>query len=68
MPACEKCWGDAYLRHLETGGPQDICYHELLEERRDNPCSPKEQAGQFWDEEKQCDKRINRKDYRTCKY
>lgn len=32
-------------------------YHDLLEERKDNPCTPKEQAGQFWDEEKQCDSR-----------
>jgi hypothetical protein len=32
-------------------------YHDLIEERKDNPCTPKEQAGQFWDEEKQCDSR-----------
>lgn len=33
------------------------CYHELLEERKDHPCSSKQQAGQFWNEEKQCDNR-----------
>ena len=57
MAACEKCWGDAYRRMLSTGKSQGECYIELLEERKNNPCSPKEQAGQFWDEEKQIDKR-----------
>jgi len=33
-------------------------YHDLLQERKDNPCTPKEQAGQFWDEKKQCDSRL----------
>ena len=55
---CEKCWGDAYLRHYNTGRSQSECYEEILKERKDNPCSPKEQAGQFWDEEKQIDKRL----------
>jgi hypothetical protein len=58
MAACENCWGDAYLRHLVTGRPQDECYRELLAERKDDPCSPREQAGQFWDEERQCDRRL----------
>lgn len=57
MPSCEKCWEDAYWRSRYTGRPQHECYHELLEERKNNPCSPREQAGQFWDEEKQCDSR-----------
>jgi len=33
-------------------------YNDLLKERKDNPCSQKEQAGQWWDEEKQIDSRI----------
>jgi len=37
MSACEKCWKDA-------GGDPDT-YHELLELRRANPCTPEEQAG-----------------------
>jgi len=57
MPACEKCWEDAYKMMLRTGKPQAECYSILLKERKNNPCSPKEQAGQFWDEEKQLDKR-----------
>ena len=57
MSACEKCWRDAYLRSLATGKSQSECYMELLEERKDNPCTLKEQAGQWWDEERQIDSR-----------
>jgi hypothetical protein len=39
------------------GKGQAECYHELLEERKDSPCSPREQAGDYWDEELQCDRR-----------
>jgi hypothetical protein len=37
VSACEKCWSDAggdYARYLE-----------LLEERKNRPCSPEQQAG-----------------------
>ena len=57
MTACEKCWGDAYLRHLVTGKDQADCYRELLTERKKAPCSPKEQAGDWWNEETQTDQR-----------
>ncbi len=57
MASCEKCWGDAYLKAKIMGKSQSECYHQLLKEREDNPCSPREQAGQFWDEKKQCDSR-----------
>ncbi|MFA5409335.1 MAG: hypothetical protein WC343_11245 [Bacilli bacterium] len=60
MSSCEKCWGDAYLRSYCTGISQGEAYQELLVERRDNPCTEKEQAGQFWDEDQQIDTR-NRK-------
>jgi hypothetical protein len=43
---CEKCWSDAYLKAKSTGRSQAECYLELLEERKDNPCTPEEQAGQ----------------------
>jgi len=43
--ACEKCWGDAYMRMQMNGRPQYDNYRELLEERKDNPCTPEEQAG-----------------------
>ena len=43
--ACEKCWGDAYTRMWLSGytKTQADCYAELLEERKDNPCTPEEQ-------------------------
>ena len=57
MPACEKCWKDAYLRAEATGRKQVDCYLELLEERESSPCSPREKAGKWWNEEKQKDSR-----------
>lgn len=54
---CEKCWIDARKRMLETGEATDLIYHRLLLERSDNPCSPKEQAGEWWDEELEKDTR-----------
>jgi len=39
MSACEKCWSDAW------GEPGR--YRELSKERKDNPCSPEEHAGEF---------------------
>jgi len=58
MPMCERCWGDAFLRARCTGRGQTECYEEILKERKDNPCTPKEQAGQWWDEKKQIDIRL----------
>jgi hypothetical protein len=57
MPSCEKCWSDAYHISRSTGNCQAEAYAKLLKEREDSPCTPKQQAGQFWDEEKQIDKR-----------
>ena len=46
MAACEKCWGDAYLRmRMNPSKDQVEHYNDLLEERKDNPCSLKEQEG-----------------------
>ena len=46
MSACEKCWGDAYLRTLYNPvKSQADHYRDLLEERKDKPCTPEEQAG-----------------------
>lgn len=42
---CEKCWSDAYIRSRLTGRPQVDCYRDLLEERKESPCNPEEQAG-----------------------
>lgn len=51
---CEKCWADAF-----DGGYSDQVdnYRRLIQERKDNPCNPREQAGQWWDEERQVDTR-----------
>lgn len=59
MSACEKCWGDAYRLFRVTGKNQSECYHALIENRNkmNKLCTPKEQAGQFWNEEKQIDYR-----------
>jgi hypothetical protein len=43
--ACEKCWGDAYLRSLHNGKTQSDNYRELLDERKDNPCILAEERG-----------------------
>ena len=45
MAACEKCWGDAYVRTQIFGGHQANHYRILLEERKDTPCTSTEQAG-----------------------
>lgn len=58
MSACEKCWSDAYFRSITTGKSQGECYNDILRMRGNNQCTPKEQAGQFWDEENQCDRRL----------
>ncbi len=51
---CEKCWGDAYTRtFIEPMKSQAEHYRDLIKERKDNPCSEKDQAGQFWDEKRQ---------------
>jgi hypothetical protein len=49
MSACEKCWGDAFMREMsEPTKIQAEHYADLVQERRENPCSPREQAGQWW--------------------
>lgn len=46
--ACEKCWGDAYLRYrLNPEKTQADHYQDLLKEREGNPCTPEEQLGQW---------------------
>ncbi len=54
---CEKCWDDAYFPAQYTGESQYTEYKKLLEKRKGNPCTPKQQAGQYWDEETQSDRR-----------
>lgn len=37
MSCCEKCWSDAGNRYK--------AYARILDERKDNPCTPEQQAG-----------------------
>ena len=53
MTSCEKCWEDAGLKSRITGESKAECYSKLLRERDANPCTPKEQAGMWWDEKSQ---------------
>ena len=55
MSACEKCWEDSFLLAMARGISQVEAYEKLLNERKNKPCTPKEQAGQYWDDERQCD-------------
>lgn len=55
MSSCEKCWTDSYDRG--DGDSQYERYSVLLKEREANPCTPEQQAGQWWDEDKQIDTR-----------
>lgn len=58
MPMCEKCWGDAYMRSYGSMQDQSAAYIELMEERKDDhQCTPRQQSGQWWDEDKQKDSR-----------
>jgi hypothetical protein len=57
MPSCEKCWSDAYLLSRATGENQADVYERLVEKRQSDPCSPRQQAGQWWNEERQMDSR-----------
>lgn len=42
MSACEKCWSDAHSRDQFNVAEE---YSKLIDERRDHPCTPEEQAG-----------------------
>ncbi len=60
MSSCEKCWTRAKIRHLgdRSKSITDHYYDIMREVQGTGPhCTPEEQAGQFWDEEKQCDSR-----------
>jgi len=45
MSACEKCWGDAFMRASVSSRSQVEEYGLLLVERKDNPCTPEQQGG-----------------------
>ncbi len=42
MASCEKCWEDAQGMFEPNG---ESAYSVLMRDRKDNPCTPEEQAG-----------------------
>lgn len=60
---CEKCWGDAYKETIFRDKSQAEAYYEIIAKREANGeiCTPQEQAGDYWDEEKQIDTRKSNK-------
>jgi hypothetical protein len=44
MSTCEKCWTDAH--RVYPYGDITEEYRRLIEARKDNPCTPEEQAGE----------------------
>ena len=60
MATCEKCWADAYRAAMsDPYKDQATHYDRILADRNlHGPiCTPREQAGPWWDEERQCDTR-----------
>lgn len=60
MASCEKCWSEASRRALLEGGSVSDHYYRVMKEVEDsgNVCTPRERAGQFWDEATQRDTRV----------
>jgi hypothetical protein len=54
---CEKCWRDAFNRAYGGSKSQAECYQEILDERKNKPCTLEQQAGEYWDKENKCDTR-----------
>ena len=67
MASCEKCWRDAYNKHwLNPEKGQVEYYHELLEKRKDNPCTPEQQAGEDADNCPKCGRKTLHQIIRHC--
>lgn len=57
MPSCEKCYAEARTRAMCEGGDVTEHYYRVMKEAEESgqPCTPREKAGQWSDEERQCD-------------
>lgn len=55
MSSCEKCWRDAHADFPYTDVSEE--YGRLMSERKDNPCTPEEQAGEFSETCADCDRK-----------
>lgn len=66
MPSCERCRDLALIRHRECGGELSDHYNDVLREAEEQkqPCTQNTplgqrlRAGQFWDDERQIDRRL----------
>lgn len=61
MASCEKCYSEARRRAMIEGGDVTMHYYRVMKETEDSGrvCTPREKAGQWWDEERQCDTRLD---------
>lgn len=67
MASCEKCWSDAYLRHrLNADKSQAEYYQIMIEERKDNPCTPEQQAGEDAEICPKCDRKTMHQYVKVC--
>ena len=58
MASCEKCWSDAYTKSMcNPYKSQAEIYSELIIERKDDPCTPEQQAGPDANECPKCNKK-----------
>lgn len=65
MASCEKCWSVARARHISDPHKSVTDhYYDVMAEVQNSgkACTPKEQAGQYWDEENEIDTRCLDKD------
>jgi hypothetical protein len=56
---CRKCWDEAGRIASSRQSDQVEEYTRLIDSRKENPCSPEEQAGEYWDTERQVDTRYD---------
>jgi hypothetical protein len=57
MASCEKCWEDAFYRSMvDAFKSKSEHYSDLIKERKDNPCTPEEQAGEEAEICKECNR------------
>lgn len=69
MPSCECCWEVAVGRAVHGGGSAPDLYHVVMREHEDRGCpctgddevGRKLRAGQFWDDERKVDARLEPK-------
>ncbi len=58
---CRKCWNEAYLRTCTDPWKSQVKHYcDIIDEKEESGkiCTPEEQAGEYWDEEKQIDSRL----------